>query len=379
MNWKKNGIVGLHPGKYGNMSKPQVLNSIYSGKKVFLTGHTGFKGSWLLSWLRLLGAEIKGYALNTINENDLYNCIQGDTICESVIADIRSKETLKNEILQFEPDFIFHLAAQPLVRVSYEIPVETFEVNVIGTANVLEALRFLEKPCVVVVITTDKVYENKEWIYPYRENDSLGGYDPYSASKACAELVIGSYRNCFFNVLNYSKHGKAIASARAGNVIGGGDWSQDRIIPDVVRALSRNESINVRNPSAIRPWQHVLEPLYGYLLLGAKLTEDPIKYSGVYNLGPYAEDTLSVEDLVKVAICLWGKGDYYKLDFNSADQPHEAGILKLDISKAINELSWRPKLTSDKAISWTIDWYKKADDVSKKSFTFEQIFNYSNL
>ncbi|MDB5115735.1 MAG: CDP-glucose 4,6-dehydratase [Mucilaginibacter sp.] len=353
------------------------LSAIYSGKKVFLTGHTGFKGSWLLSWLHILGAEIKGYALAPENINNLYNSIEGEKISRSVIADIRDRERVKEEILAYQPDFVFHLAAQPLVRQSYQTPLDTFDINVMGTANVLDALRYLEKPCALVIITTDKVYENKEWIYPYREVDNLGGYDPYSASKACSELVVDSYRNSFFNILGYNKHKKAIATARAGNVIGGGDWSQDRIIPDIIRALSSNESIHVRNPLAIRPWQHVLEPLYGYLLLGAQLAEDPTKYSGAYNFGPYTEDTLSVEDLVKIAVDLWGAGNYHKS--NAADQPHEAGILKLDINKANKELNWRPKLTSDKAISWTIDWYKQTNKATIREFTLGQINDYSKL
>lgn len=359
------------------MSGFKNLSSVYFGKKVFLTGHTGFKGSWLLSWLHLLGADVKGYALASESEDDLYNCIEGDLICESVIADIRSKDILKKEILEYQPDFIFHLAAQPLVRLSYEIPLETFDINVMGTGHVLDAVRALEKTCVVIIITTDKVYDNKEWIYPYRENDNLGGYDPYSTSKACAELLANSYRNSFFNIDNYTKHNKAIASARAGNVIGGGDWSKDRIIPDIIRSLNENKSIHIRNPLAIRPWQHVLEPLSGYLILGANLVANPIKYSGAYNFGPQTDDTLSVEDLVKIAINLWGTGSFHKLDLN--DQPHEAGVLKLDISKSIQELNWRPKLDSHDAISWTIDWYKKSDKVSRRKFTFEQLSNYSTL
>jgi len=355
------------------------LESVYTGKKVFLTGHTGFKGAWLLSWLHLLGAEIKGYALKAETENSLYNIVQGDSICNSIISDIRDEKKLKDEILDFKPDFIFHLAAQPLVRVSYEIPTETFAINAIGTTNLLDAVRYLKKSCTVVIVTTDKVYDNKEWIYPYRENDSLGGYDPYSASKACAELIIASYRNSFFNPLNYSEHCKAIASARAGNVIGGGDWSKDRIIPDIVSALSQKEKVYVRNPMSIRPWQHVLEPLYGYLLLGAKLSENPLQYSGAYNFGPYAEDTLSVQDLVKRAISFWEEGDYYTSDANSINQLHEAKILRLDISKAISDLGWHPKLTSDKAISWTIDWYKKGSAILNKNFTFEQISTYYKL
>ena len=332
------------------------FKSIYAGKKVFLTGHTGFKGSWLLAWLHLLGADVKGYALAPQNEEDLFNILRGPDLCDSVIADIRDKEKLTKEILDFQPDFIFHLAAQPLVRLSYEIPSETFEVNAIGTAYVLDALRQLTKPCVAVMITTDKVYDNKEWHYPYRETDRLGGYDPYSASKAATEIVISSYRSSFFNPSHYEKHLKAVASARAGNVIGGGDWAKDRIIPDIVRALKNNQPIEVRNPNAVRPWQHVLDPLSGYLLLGAKLTEDPIKYAESWNFGPYMEDNLTVKDLVETAIEIWGSGSFYTPQYEGA--LHEAKLLKLDINKAVNELGWQPKYNAQKAIETTIDWYK---------------------
>ena len=286
------------------------FEKVYRDKKVFLTGHTGFKGSWLLVWLHSLGAKVKGYALAPENSEDLYNQINGDGLCESVIADIRDKDRLKEEIISFQPDFIFHLAAQPLVRLSYELPVYTFEVNTLGTAYVLDALRYVEKACNVIIITTDKVYENKEWHYPYRENDRLGGYDPYSASKATAELVVGSFQNSFFNKKEYARHKKSISSARAGNVIGGGDWAKDRIIPDIVRALQQNKNIEVRNPYAVRPWQHVIEPLSGYLLLGQKLVEDPIKYAEAWNFGPVQDDTFTVQDLVKEAISVWGSGHY---------------------------------------------------------------------
>ncbi|MVM38067.1 CDP-glucose 4,6-dehydratase [Spirosoma sp. HMF3257] len=333
----------------------QHLPDYYKGKRVFLTGHTGFKGSWLLSWLHMLGAEVKGYALAPQTELDLYQTIQGDTLCDSVIADIQDKSRLERELLSFEPDFIFHLAAQPLVRLSYEIPSETFAVNAIGTAYLLDAIRILKKPCTVVLITTDKVYENKEWHYPYRETDRLGGYDPYSASKACAELIISSYRNSFFNLSQHNHHQKAIASARAGNVIGGGDWAKDRIIPDIVRALQKGDPINVRNPAAVRPWQHVLEPIGGYLHLGTKLVDNPIQYAESWNFGPLQEDNLAVEDLVKIAIECWGVGDYKKP--NQTGEPHEAGLLKLDINKTINELNWQPRNNAKLAIKKTIKWY----------------------
>lgn len=333
------------------------LVSTFSNKKVFLTGHTGFKGCWMLYWLHLLGADVKGYALDPEGQSSLYAQINGDSLCESVIADIRDRQRVIKEIEGFQPDFVFHLAAQPLVRFSYKIPAETFEVNAIGTAHVLDGIHSLAKSCIGVMITTDKVYENKEWHYPYRENDRLGGYDPYSASKACTELVISSYRNSFFNPNNYKHHHKAIAVARAGNVIGGGDWAKDRIIPDIVRALSNGEPVQVRNPEAVRPWQHVLEPLSGYLLLGEKLKNDPVSFAKAYNFGPKAEDNLSVSELVSHAIALWGDGKFQTPEL--AGQPHEAGLLKLDINLAQHELSWKPKWDSSAAIASTINWYRE--------------------
>lgn len=361
-------------GKSGSMFKQ--LEQIYKGKKVFLTGHTGFKGAWILKTLSLLGAEVKGYALKTQTANDLFNLIEGDNICDSVIADLRDKKRLQDELVSFQPDFVFHLAAQPLVRLSYEIPAETFEVNIVGTANVLDAVRLLDKSCSVVLITTDKVYYNNEWLYPYRENDRLGGYDPYSASKACAELLIDSYRNSFFNIKHYNIHKKGIAVARAGNVIGGGDWSKDRLIPDIAKAFSIEEPVVIRNPNSVRPWQHVLEPVIGYLLLGANLAVEPTQYSQAYNFGPYLSDALPVEEMLKLAILSWGKGEYVieKVD----EQPHEAGLLKLDISKAIAELNWYPKMNAGLAVSMTMDWYNEFN-LNKNTiadFTREQIISF---
>lgn len=355
-----------------------LLKETYSGKKVFLTGHTGFKGSWLLQWLHLLGAHVKGFSLAANKSNDLYHLINGDEICGSVIGDLRNKELLEKELLGYQPDFIFHLAAQPLVRLSYEFPVDTFSINALGTAHVLEAVRKMEKRCVVVLITTDKVYENKEWIYPYRETDSLGGYDPYSASKACAEIIIQSYMRSYFNLDNYDHHQKSIASTRAGNVIGGGDWAKDRIVPDIVRALEAKQPITVRNPNAVRPWQHVLEPLGGYLLLGSKMEADPLGYAGAWNFGPLADDNKRVEDLVQISLQLWGSGTYDKPIL--ARQLHEAGLLKLDISKAISCLGWSPKYNASKAIEETMNWYKmffkQKDDIRR--FTVNQINSYQN-
>lgn len=332
-----------------------ILSSFYKSKKVFITGHTGFKGSWLVALLNQLGAITKGYALEPENQNSLFNILPA-SYCESVIADIRDKDKLASEISLFQPDYIFHLAAQPLVRKSYKIPAETFEVNAIGTANLLEAVKGLTKKCNVIIITTDKVYENKEQDILYKENDRLGGYDPYSASKACTEIVVNSFRSSFFNNKDYKIHKKKIATARAGNVIGGGDFSVDRIIPDIVNALKNNEKINVRNPNAVRPWQHVLEPLNGYLLLGGLMNENKF-LSDSYNFGPSQDDHIKVEQLVDIAIKIWGSGEWENILV--ANEPHEAGLLKLDISLAKKELNWQPKLQSANAVEWTIDWYKQ--------------------
>ncbi|MXV17430.1 CDP-glucose 4,6-dehydratase [Hufsiella ginkgonis] len=352
------------------------LEETYKGKRVFLTGHTGFKGSWMLKLLSMLGADVKGYSLAPENDFDLYHLLNGDTLNDSVIGDLRDREKLLQAVESFQPDFVFHLAAQPLVRLSYEIPSETFEVNAIGTANLLDAIRVLEKPCSVVLITTDKVYHNNEWIYPYREGDRLGGYDPYSASKACAELVIDSYRNSFFNVSKYHEHGKSIAVGRAGNVIGGGDWAKDRLIPDIARALAKDEKVVIRNPHSVRPWQHVLEPLLGYLLLGSKLAVNPVYFSQAYNFGPEVTDALPVSKMVALAIESWGKGDFELLV--SEKNPHEAGLLKLDISKAAAELKWVPKYNALKAIQQSIAWYKqyKNEPSSIIPFTEQQIIEF---
>nr|WP_294943022.1 CDP-glucose 4,6-dehydratase [uncultured Mucilaginibacter sp.] len=354
------------------------LKEVYKGKKVFLTGHTGFKGSWLVKIFNMLGADVKGYALAPENDLNLYSVIGGDTLCESVIADLRNREKLSEAVTSFQPDFIFHLAAQPLVRLSYQIPSETFEVNAIGTANVLDAMRLLSKPCNAVLITTDKVYHNNETDYPYQETDRLGGYDPYSASKACTELVIDSYRNSFFNTKTYATHQKALAVGRAGNVIGGGDWSKDRLIPDIVRALADNREIEIRNPNSVRPWQHVLEPLFGYLLLGAKLAQEPQVYSQAYNFGPEVNDAFPVAKMVDLAIKSWGSGSYFtNID---TSQPHEAGLLKLDISKAKAELKWNPIFNAYKAVEYTIDWYKNfyTDKGAAGAYTEKQIQEFLN-
>jgi CDP-glucose 4,6-dehydratase len=351
----------------------QQLRSSYNNKRVFITGHTGFKGTWLTAILHQLGATIKGYALEPEDSKPFHDLFASYSLCESIISDIRNKEKLRSEINAFQPDYIFHLAAQPLVLRSYEIPAETFEINVTGTANLLESVKELERKCAIIVITTDKVYENKEQNILYQENDRLGGYDPYSASKACTEIVVDSFRNSFFNVNNFESHRKAIASARAGNVIGGGDWSENRIIPDTAKALLNNEIIKVRNPDSVRPWQHVLEPLAGYLLLGGFLYDQPLLFSKPYNFGPYPEDHLTVRELVDLAIEIWGTGRVETS--GSGNKLHEANLLQLDISRAIDELKWKPKLNAREAIRWTIEWYK-TNNIKQADFTFEQINNF---
>lgn len=351
----------------------QALAAFYRGKKVLVTGHTGFKGSWLITWLHQLGAELMGYALAPEEEEALFNEVKDKISINSVIADIRDDRKLKEAVHGFQPDIIFHLAAQALVRRSYQVPSETFDVNVVGTGNLLEALRELPKKCTTIIITTDKVYENREDGRLYTETDTLGGYDPYSASKAAAEILVSSFRNSFFHPNNYAAHQKAIISARAGNVIGGGDWSADRIIPDIVRALAAGKPVGVRNPRSVRPWQHVLEPLGGYLLAAMLLDADAAKYSGAYNFGPRPEDHLPVKELVETAITCWGSGTWE--DQYNGQAPHEAGLLQLSIDKAAAILNWHPKLLSREAVEWTINWYRKPV-AERYAFTLQQIQQY---
>lgn len=332
------------------------MESIFKNKRVFLTGHTGFKGAWLLQILQHWGADVKGYALAPESDKDLYNQINGDKLCyASVIGDVQDAHLLKGELVRFEPDFVFHLAARSLVRPSYENPVDTFAVNVMGTINVLEAMRSLDKPCAGIMITTDKVYENHELGTPFAEGDKLGGYDPYSASKAAAEIAISSYRNSFFHPEKYQQHHKSIASLRAGNVIGGGDYAVDRIIPDIVRSIEREQPVVLRNPGAVRPWQHVLEPLMAYLTLAAKMTEEPQQLATAYNIGPEPEDVLDVETVTRKFIGYYGKGTY-EIEGN-ARQPHEAQLLLLDNSRIKEAIGLQPRFNADEAIKMTASWY----------------------
>ena len=365
--------MAKQPGEVENLVAGETISSFFYKKKVFITGHTGFKGSWLMATLYSFGAVLKGYALEPEQSGGLFDFLQPLSLAESVINDIRNKKDLQQEIINFHPDVIFHLAAQPLVRRSYAIPAETFDVNVTGTANVLEAAKALNNKCAIVVITTDKVYQNKEKDVLYNEDDVLGGHDPYSASKACAELVSDSFRKSFFHYSDYSAHQKSLATARAGNVIGGGDWSTDRLLPDIISYLVNNQPIQIRNPNAVRPWQHVLEAITGYLLLAMKLYSDPVNYSQAFNFGPKPSDHLPVKEVVEKAIAIWGSGSWQ--DISGNDQPHEATLLKLDISKAQKVLEWIPKLTADDAIKWTVDWYRQPDN-EKAAFTFSQVEQY---
>lgn len=353
----------------------EQLRKTYSGKRVFLTGHTGFKGAWMLQILHWLGADVKGYSLAPEKSKDLYNQIEGDKLCySSVIADLRNLHELQGELVRFEPHFVFHLAAQSLVRRSYDTPIDTFMVNAMGTANILEAMRSLASPCVGLMITTDKVYENPERGQAFKEEDKLGGYDPYSASKAAAEIVISSYHRSFFNSSTYRKHQKAIASVRAGNVIGGGDFADDRIIPDIVRAIENDEQVVLRNPKAVRPWQHVLEPIGAYLLLASKMNDNPTGFAPAYNFGPEANDEKSVEALTQIFLAAYGKEGQYTIEQNSSN-PHEANLLLLDSSLAKKDIDWHPKLTSFEAIQWSADWYAdKTNTATEKCM--QQISKY---
>ena len=349
----------------------EYFNNVYKNKTVLVTGHTGFKGSWLSIWLRELGANVIGYALDPYTEKDNFVLAKLEDKITDIRGDIRDKEHLEKVFEQYKPEFVFHLAAQPLVRLSYNQPVETYEVNVMGTINVMECIRKTPKTKIGIMITTDKCYENKEQIWGYRENEAFGGYDPYSSSKGAAEIAISSWRNSFFNPKDYEKHKKSIASVRAGNVIGGGDWSLDRIIPDCIRALEKGEAINIRNPKAIRPWEHALEPLSGYLLLGQKMYEEPSKYCEGWNFGPNLDSIVPVWEIGEKLIKYYGSGRLE--DKAKKGELHEAKLLALDITKARFNLGWKPRWDIDKAIEKTVEWYKKYNNEDVYRLCVKQI------
>lgn len=355
-----------------------VNKNFWHGKRVFITGHTGFKGAWLSLWLHSLGAEVTGYALQPPTEPNLFKLCQIGTLITSVIGDVRDEKALAAAMNKAQPEIVIHMAAQSLVRKSYAEPVETYSVNVMGTVNLLEAVRGCPGVKAIINVTTDKCYENKEWIWGYREIDALGGYDPYSSSKACSEIVTGAYRNSYFNPQDFSRHKVALASARAGNVIGGGDWATDRLIPDCVRALINAQTIRIRNPYAIRPWQHVLEPLGGYLLLAERLYTEGAAYADSWNFGPDEADAQPVEWIVKRMCHLWGQGAGYEVD--GGEHPHEAGYLKLDCAKARTKLGWRPKWDIGVALDKIVEWVKAYDaGEDMPEVCLRQIREYSNM
>ena len=351
--------------------------SFWNEKKVFITGHTGFKGSWLSLWLQQLGVQVVGYALQPPTKPSLFEVAQVAQGMTSIIGDVRDGTKLRHSMQQAAPDIVIHMAAQPLVRHSYVDPVETYSTNVMGTIYMLEAARQTPSVRAIVNVTTDKCYENKEWVWGYRENEPMGGSDPYSSSKGCAELVTAAYRNSFFNSLEFNVHQVSLATARAGNVIGGGDWAKDRLIPDILRAIQSGENVNIRNPNATRPWQYVLEPLSGYLALAEKLYTQGPAFSEAFNFGPDEEDTKSVRWIVEKLTQQWGVGAIWKQDHE--EHPYEAHHLKLDCSKSKMLLNWQPRWTLSQALENIIAWhnsYQDGDDMYQISLM--QIASFQN-
>ena len=359
-------------------------HSFWKGRRVFVTGHTGFKGSWLCLWLHKHGALVTGYALEPPTDPSLFDLCRIGEVVSSVIADVRDGERLKLELSAAQPEIVIHMAAQPLVRDSYNIPVETYAVNVMGTVNLLEAVRHCPSVRAVVNVTTDKCYENREWVWGYRENEPMGGYDPYSSSKGCSELVTAAYRQSYFNTSTIQRFNDstihqppAVATARAGNVIGGGDWATDRLIPDIVRSLLAGEPVRIRNPHSIRPWQHVLEPLSGYLTLAQRLYEEGGGFAEGWNFGPSDDDAMPVEWIVRKMCELWGNGARYEID--GGNHPHEAHYLKLDCSKAVMRLGWQPRWDLEKALRSIVEWvtlYRAGGDL--RALCLKQIETYES-
>ena len=354
----------------GQLVTPEYL-SVFSGRRVFITGHTGFKGSWLAFLLKEIGAEVLGYALPPVEKNNHFDLLGLEQIIEHVEADIRDEQKLIATMNGFCPEFVFHLAAQALVRPSYSDPKTTFETNVMGSVNLLEAVRKCKSVKSLVYITSDKCYENVEWLWGYRENDRIGGYDPYSSSKAAAELIFSSYLRSFF----FDRQNLGAASVRAGNVIGGGDWAEDRIIPDCVRAIESGKPIHLRNPSATRPWQHVLEPLSGYLLLAAQLWKKPSAYAGSWNFGPSSKEVRTVLEVAENLVARLGQGTI-KIE-TSVENKHEANLLQLNCDKAHQLLGWYPRWDFERTLDFTSDWYKQVyDGIEAERVTREHLYSY---
>jgi CDP-glucose 4,6-dehydratase len=351
------------------------LVKTWQGRRVFLTGHTGFKGSWLAFWLARLGARIRGYALDPCTEPNLFNQVSVSTVVEDVRGDVRDCAKLETSMTEFKPEIVFHLAAQPIVRRSYADPVGTYSTNVMGTVHLMEAIRKTPSVRAAVCVTTDKCYQNQEWIWPYRETDPLGGYDPYASSKACAEIVSAAYRSSFFPIDRLHEHHMGLATARAGNVIGGGDWSEDRLIPDLIRGFRSNQTVLIRRPHAIRPWQHVLDPLHGYMMLAQELLAQPARFASAYNFGPSDDDVWPVERIATKLVRMWGDGASWIRD--SVPSVHEDKVLRLDASRARVEFGWQPRLKIETALEWTMAWYRawnQGDNMAK--FTEKQIAEY---
>ena len=362
------------------MDIKDTFKSLYKGRRVLVTGHTGFKGSWLSIWLKELRAEVIGYSLEPPSEPNNFDASRLKNRITHIHGDVRNLDQLLEAFHQYQPEFVFHLAAQPLVRLSYEEPKLTFDTNVGGTVNVLEAVRLTDSVKVIVNMTSDKCYENREWVWGYRENDPMGGRDPYSASKGCAELAFHTYFRSFFAQSTSTRRQIGAASVRAGNVVGGGDWGKDRLVPDCFRALSSRRAVGIRNPNAVRPWQLVLESLSGYLCLGALLLQEPQRYSGAWNFGPDDSSNLTVADVVNKLIQYWGEGSWE--DLSDPNAPHEADLLKLNCDKAHAELKWHSVLTSDECLQITSEWYSKFYSSGPKEDMYtscvDQIHSYSN-
>lgn len=350
----------------------------WKGRRVFLTGHTGFKGSWLALWLIRLGAQIRGYAFDPCTEPNLFDLLFVRKVLDDIRGDVRDHSKVEASMTEFRPEVVFHLAAQPLVRRSYADPLGTYSTNVMGTAHVLEAVRKTPSVRAVVCVTTDKCYQNQEWIWPYRETDPLGGYDPYASSKACAEIVTAAYRTSFFPIDRLEEHHVAVATARAGNVMGGGDWSEDRLIPDLIRGFRSRCPVLIRRPDAIRPWQHVLEPLHGYITLAEQLLTQPAKFAAAFNFGPCDDDIWPVGRIASKLVQIWGDGAAW----TRAPLPgvHEDHVLRLDASKARVELGWKPRLNIEAALEWTTAWYRAWNDGENVAdFSKGQIIEYEKL